>query len=245
MSKITNRNELKLYIHKRLGAPCIATNDLHEDQLDDIIDYAIDRFYEHAMDFAQEERILYLPVSAGVGYVDISNVSPQPTAVNTVLGDYDSDVWSNLNTLFTVENMMLHRWGFNIYQPDVLTFQLMYDWLDFFKTLYGRQYRVEINEHGKLAKILPFPNHSGGIFTCVWVKRPEEELYRFSWIRDYVFAKCLVQIGMNRGKFSGITLPGGGTLNSDMYLNKGEQMIEKLEEALLTEWSTPPDFFVG
>jgi len=50
---------------------------------------------------------------------------------------------------------------------------------------------------------------------------------------------------MNRGKYAGMVLPGGATLNADMYLNKGEEMITKLEESLLTEWSTPPDFFVA
>lgn len=245
MAKITTREELVEYIRRRLGAPCIKTSDLHDLQIDDIIDFALDRFYEQAIGIAQEERILYLPVQQGVGYVDISDVEPTVTAVNEVLSDYNSDIWSNLNTLFTVENMMLHRWGFNIYQPDVITFQIMYEWLDLFKTMYGRQYRVEIDEFGGIARVLPFPRHDGGIFIDVWVKRPEAQLYRHSWIRDYVFAKCMIQIGMNRGKYSGVTLPGGGTLNADMYLNKGEQMVEKLEEALLTEWSEPPDFFVA
>lgn len=245
MSKITDRPSLMSYIHRRLGAGCIKTSDLTDAQLDDIIDVTLDRFYEHAMGFAQEERVLYLPVKKGQGYVDISDVDPKPTACSAVLDDYNTDVWSNLNTLFTVENMMLHRWGFNIYQPDVITFQIMYDWLDFFKTMYGRQHRVMIDEHGQMARILPFPRHDGGIFTMVWVKRPEEQLYNFSWIRDYAFAKALVQIGMNRSKYSGINLPGGATVNGDMYIQKGEQMIEKLEQALLDEWSEPPDFYVG
>jgi len=245
MAKITSRPELIEYIHRRLGAPCIKTSDLHDLQIDDIIDFALDRFYEQAIGIAQEERILYLPVTAGTGWVDISDVTPAVTAVNEVLSDYNSDIWSNLNTLFTVENMMLHRWGFNIYQPDVITFQIMYEWLDMFKTMYGRQYRVEIDEFAQIARILPFPKYNGGLFIDVWVKRPEGQLYRHSWIRDYVFAKCLVQIGMNRGKYAGMVLPGGATLNADMYLNKGEEMITKLEESLLTEWSTPPDFFVA
>lgn len=245
MSKITTRDELKAYIHRRLGSPVVKTADLHDTQLDDIIDFALDRFYEHAMGFAQEERVLYIPVTKGKGYVDISGVSPTVTAAVEVFDTYNSDLWSNLNTLFTVENMMLHRWGFNLYQPDLITFQIMYDWIDMFKTMYGRQYRVVIDEMGQIARITPSPKEDGGIFVGVWVKRPEDQLYRHSWIRDYVFAKCLVQIGMNRGKYSGIPLPGGGTLNGDMYLNKGEEMITKLEEALLTEWSEPPDFYVG
>jgi hypothetical protein len=245
MSKITNREELKQWVHRRLVSPVVKTADLHTDQLDDIIDYALDRFYEQAMDFAQVERILYIPTTAGESIYDISDVSPQPTAVIQVMGDRDTNIWSNLNTLFTVENMMIHKWGFNTYSPDMLTFQIMYDWFDFFKTMYGRVYRVEIWEHAQQAYVLPAPKNDGMLFTAVYAKRPEEELYKYSWIRDYVFAKCLVQIGMNRGKYSGIALPGGGTLNADMYISKGEEMISRLDEQLLLEWSTPPGFEVG
>jgi len=245
MSKITNREELKLWIHRRLGAPCIKTSDLADEQMDDIIDYTLDRFYEQAMDFAQVERLLYIPITAGETQYDISDVTPTPTAVIQVLGDRDTNIWSNLNTLFTIENMMVHKWGFNTYSPDMLTFQMMYDWFDFFKTMYGRQYRVEIWEHSQIAYVLPAPKHDGMLFTAVYAKCPEEELYKYSWVRDYAFAKCLIQIGMNRGKYAGIALPGGGSINSDMYLNKGEEMVTRLDEQLLLEWSTPPGFEVG
>lgn len=245
MSKVTTREELKDFIHRRLGAPCIKTADLADEQFDDIVDFTLDRFYEQAIGFSQEERVLYMPVEEGISYVDLSDVEPQVTASISVIGDYDSNIWNNLNRLFTIENMLIHKWGFNLYTPDLITFQAIYDWMDFFNTMYGLEYRVEINEHGKNARIFPFPKHSGSIFTLVTVKRPESELYNFSWVRDYVFAKCLVQIGMNRSKFTGISLPGGGTLNGDMYITKGEAMIEKLDQQLLEQWSEPPDFIVG
>ncbi len=245
MAKINTRQDLKDYVFRRLGAPCVKTSDLTEDQLDDLIDITLDRFYEQAIDFAQTERILYLPTTQGQNEYDISNVDPQPTAVVQVLGDRDSNVWTNLNTLFTVENMMIHKWGFYSYTPDMVTFQMMYNWMDFFQMMYGRQYRVEIWEHAQTAYVVPTPKHDGVILTAVYAKRPEIELFKYSWIRDYTFAQALVQVGMNRGKYSGVALPGGGTLNFDMYLNKGEEMILKLDEQLLNEWSTPPDFAVG
>ena len=123
MSKITNRTELVSWVHRRLGSPVVKTADLHDEQIDDIIDYTLDRFYEQAMDFAQVERILYIPTTAGESIYDISDVDPQPTAVIQVMGDRDTNMWSNLNTLFTVENMMIHKWGFNSTAPDMLTFK--------------------------------------------------------------------------------------------------------------------------
>ena len=245
MSKITSREDLWDFVHRRLDSPVVKTSDLAPEQFDDIVDFALDRFYEQAIGFAQEERVLYLPITQGIGYVDISDIEPQVTAAIEPLGSESTNVWTNMNRLFTIENMLVHRWGFNLYTPDLITFQSIYNWLDFFQTMYGLQYRVEINEHGGIARILPFPRATGSLFTMVTVKRPESELYKFSWVRDYVYAKCLIQIGMNRGKYSGITLPGGGTLNADMYLQKGETMVEKLEVQLHEEWSEPPDFHMA
>jgi hypothetical protein len=195
---------------------------------------------------AQREQVLYVPVTAGESIVDISEVVPEPTSVvNVIDGGGSSHMWTNMNTLFTMENMMIQRWGFNLNAPDLLTFQMVYNWMDNFNTLYGLQYRGEINEKAKTLTISPFPKSDGGMFFVVYAKCPEVELYKYSWVQDYTYAMILVQMGMNRGKYSGMVMPGGGSLNFEMYLSKGETMIEKLEAQLLSEWSEPTDFFVG
>jgi hypothetical protein len=246
MSKVNTREDMVRYIHRRLGMPVLKTSDLHPDQLDDIIDEATTRFYEHAMGFAQEERILYLPVERGVAEYDISGLDRMPTAVREVTSDNLSSVnWKNFNRLFTIENLVVNRFAFNFRSPDLLTFQTINMWLDFFGTMYGKMYRAEINEKRQTLYMLPFPEASGSVLFLVWVKRPEEEIFDYSWVKDYVFAKSLVQIGMNRSKYSGIALPGGGNLNGEMYLSKGEEMVSRLTEQLYNEWSEPPDFEIA
>ncbi|RLI46211.1 hypothetical protein DRO61_09520 [Candidatus Bathyarchaeota archaeon] len=248
MAKITDRDSLKEYIHSRLGAPCVSTADLTDEQLDFIIDHTLNRFHEQAVGFSQEERILYVPVEKQVAIVDISDVELQPTAAVEVIyneGDRNTNIWSNLNTLFTVENMMIHKFGFNLNSPDMLTFQMTYDWMDFFTMMYSKQYQVEINEFGRYAKITPPPDHSGGMFIAVYVRRPEVELFNYSWVQNYAYGKALIQIGMNRSRFTGVTLPGGGTSNAEMYINMGTVIIEKLEEELHSEWTEPTNFYMG
>lgn len=243
MAIVKNREDLTRYIHHRLGAPTVKTSDLTPEQLDDIIDEALVRFYEHAIGFAQEEKILYLPVEKGVSTYDISGLDRKVSAVREVTGDSMSSVnWKNFNRLFTIENMIVNRFAFNMRTPDILTYQTMHMWLDTFSMLYGKMYRASVNEHAETISILPFPEADGAMMFLVYVKRPEEDIFNYSWIKDYIFAKCLIQVGMNRSKYSGIALPGGGTLNGDMYLSKGEDMVNKLTDQLYNEWSEPPDF---
>jgi hypothetical protein len=243
---IQTRQDIIDYAKSRIGFPTVSVCDINDSQIDFILDFAINRFYEQAIGFAQKERVLYIPVEKGNHIVDISEVDPQPTSVITVIDDHSNhNMWTNINSLFTMENMMIHKWGFNLNAPDMLTFQMIYNWMDNFNTMFGLQYRAEINEKAKEVYITPSPRSDGGMFLGVYAKVPEEELYSYSWIHEYVYAKCLVQIGMNRGKYSGQALPGGGMLNAEMYLTKGEEMVARLEEQLLLEWSEPADFFVG
>ena len=243
---IETREEVVNYIKMRLGSPSVSVCEISDEQINLLIDYSLNRFYEQAIGFSQREQVLYIPIEKGQSVVDISDVTPQPTSVTTVIDNTSgSNMWTNINTLFTMENMMIHKWGFNLNTPDMLTFQMVYNWMDFFNTMYGLQYRAEIHEKAKQVYISPMPKEDGGMFLGVYVKIPEEDLFSYSWIQEYAYAKALIQIGMIRGKYAGQSLPGGGSLNFEMYLTKGEEMVARLEEQLLSEWSEPTDFFVG
>ena len=241
---VESRTDLYNYVVARIGLPCSSANDVNEVQFNSIVDEVLLKFYEYAIGFSQEERVLYLPTTAGQTIYDISAVEPQPTAVITEFDSFNTNMWTNLNTLFTIENMMIHKWGFNLNTPDMLTFQMIYNWLDFFKTMYGRQYTGEINEKAKTIKIMPMPNDDGGIFFAVYAKRPEVECIQYSWVQRMVYARMLQQIGFNRGKFSNITLPGGATINYEIYYNRGIELENQLQDELLSTWSEPIDFRV-
>jgi hypothetical protein len=239
---VTSREDLYNYVVARIGLPCSGSSDVNQVQFDSIVDEVLLKFYEYAMGFSQEERVLYLPTVAGQTIYDISEVDPQPTAVITEFDSFNTNMWTNLNTLFTIENMMIHKWGFNLNTPDMLTFQMIYNWLDSFKTLYGRQYQGEINEKAKTIKIMPMPQDDGGIFFAVYAKRPEVECIQYSWVQRMVYARMLQQIGFNRGKYSNITLPGGATINYEMYYTRGVELENQLTEELYSAWSEPIDF---
>lgn len=242
---IETREDLFAYVKARIGIPCSGASDINQVQFDSILDEVLLKFYEYAIGFSQEERVLYLPTTKGQTIYDISAADPQPTSVITEFDSFNTNMWTNLNTLFTVENMMIHKWGFNLNSPDMLTFQMIYNWLDFFKTMYGRQYVGEINEKAKTIKIMPMPPDDGGIFFAVYAKRPENEMLQYSWVQRMTYARMMQQVGFNRGKFSNITLPGGATINYDIYYTRGIELENQLMEELYSQWSEPPNFEIA
>jgi hypothetical protein len=245
MGDITTRDELYTYVSLRIGLPCSGSNDVNKTQFDSIVDEVTLKFYEYAIGYSQEERVLYLPVIAGETIYDLSKVDPQPTAVITEFDSFNTNMWTNLNILFSIESMMIHKWGFNLNTPDMLTFQMIYNWLDSFKTLYGRQYQAEINEKAKTIKIMPMPQDDGAIFFAVYSKRPEKDILGYSWVQRMCYAKTLIQIGFNRGKYSNITLPGGASINYDIYYTRGVELENQLMEELITSWSEPINFEIA
>lgn len=246
-TKITDRDSLKCYIYHRLGTPILRTNDLHNDQLDFIIDTVLQRFYEQAIEFAQSREVLVVPVKRSISLYDISDVNPEPTAVidvitGSTMGNVSRDIG---NILFTYDNFLVKQFSQNLRMPDIVTFQLISQWLDLYSMLYTFKIGGRINEKARTITINPSPRTDGIAVFEVYAKRPEEELYQYSWVQQMCFARALEQIGMNRIKFTGAALPGGGSLNGDMYISRGQDMINKLEEELLTEWTGIPDFYMG
>lgn len=240
------RDDIRTYVRSRLGEPVVSTCDLTDDQLNLIIDMAVQLFYEQAIGYSQEQRILYLPVEKGQSIYDISDIDPCVTSCYMEVGeDAGTNFFGAFNTLFTFHNLNFKHFGFEFGQPEVLTFQMIHSFLDAFDTLYRYEHHAEVDELAGTIKLLPPPRHSGQIFHLVYVRRAEENILTYSWIRDYVYAEALIQIGMNRGKFTGIVMPGGATVNFDAFITKGETMRERLLEDLRIKWSEPTDFFIA
>ena len=88
-----------------------------------------------------------------------------------------------------------------------------------------------------------------GVITC-YVERPIRDLIKEQWVYKYASALCKIVIGRVRGKFTGVSLLGGGTLNTDL-LAEGIGERDALEKMLLEGASPgmgdadPCCFFVG
>ena len=52
-------------------------------------------------------------------------------------------------------------------------------------------------------------------------------------------------MGANLIKFQGTQLPGGITMNGEFIYNEGKEMVQKLEDEMLTVYETMPMDMIG
>ena len=76
----------------------------------------------------------------------------------------------------------------------------------------------------------------------VQVEPPLWELYGDIMVRRLALAWAKIILGQIRGKFEGITLPGGGNVSKEIGA-EGKEELEKLEERLKTDRSRGQEWF--
>ena len=74
------------------------------------------------------------------------------------------------------------------------------------------------------------------------IEPPLDELYGNEHVKKLTLAYCKIMLGTIRGKFDGITLPGGGTVSKDIGA-EGKEELEKTMESLRTETAGMPEIF--
>lgn len=112
--------------------------------------------------------------------------------------------------------------------------------------MYTVSMNIQLLELEHKCVISPAPTSKGVIALGVVRRVPDEAMYTHQWVRNYSLAKTMIDIGMNSGQYTNLTFPGGSSINFELFLSKGELMIEKLEKQLTDDhmYSLPCDFFV-
>ena len=85
------------------------------------------------------------------------------------------------------------------------------------------------------------------IMECMKFINPEEypDVYGNLWLKRYYKEKVKYQWGTNLSKYSGMTLPGGVTLDGSTMMQEAEVNLDKLKDELYTDWSSPLTFYIG
>ncbi len=166
---------------------------------------------------------------------------------------------TGINTLFTIEQTLAQQTYFSYamgnYGFDLVSWYTLKNWLETREKLLAQQRSYTFDPRTQLLRMYPQPNASDsnvrfyGVVSC-YVERPIRDVIKELWVYQYSLALSKIVVGRIRGKYTGTTLFGGGSLDAGMYQ---EGMTEKasLEEQLLTGAapgqgdSDPPLFFVG
>lgn len=160
-----------------------------------------------------------------------------------------------VNTLFTLEQTLAQQTYFSYamgnYGFDLVSWYTLKEWLDTREKLLAIRRDLKFDERTQYLQMYPQPGGSRfyGVVSC-YLERPIRDLVKEQWVYEYAVALTKIVIGRVRGKFTGIGLLGGGTLNTDL-LQEGLSEKKDLEQMLLTGASAgfgdaaPPLFFVG
>lgn len=253
MASPASRSQLKDYCLRKLGFPVIDIN-VDDDQLEDRIDDALQKFRDYHYD-GTEEIYLAHQVTAG----DISNtyitVADSIVGVSSILPINSGTIASNSSA------------GFNIFD---INYQIRLN--DFYNLLSSSYtYYVIAREHLAMLDMivtgeLPFTYNkkvnqidiqmdwTGRIavgdflvFKATRIVDPTtySKVYNDSWLKSYTTALFKMQWGNNLSKYTNYTLPGGLVVNGEKIYTDAIAEVELLHTKLREEYELPPQMLVG
>jgi len=253
MASPASRSQLKDYCLRKLGFPVIDIN-VDDDQLEDRIDDALQKFRDYHYD-GTEEIYLAHQVTAG----DVSNtyitVADSIVGVSSILPINSGTIASNSSA------------GFNIFD---INYQIRLN--DFYNLLSSSYtYYVIAREHLAMLDMivtgeLPFTYNkkvnqidiqmdwTGRIavgdflvFQATRIVDPTtySKVYNDSWLKSYTTALFKMQWGNNLSKYTNYTLPGGLVVNGEKIYTDAIAEVELLHTKLREEYELPPQMLVG
>ena len=244
---VTNRDQLKEYVLRALGAPLV-TIDVTEEQIDDRIDQAIAYFNEYYWDGITKELFKHQITAE-----DISNkFIPVPdhiwsltrvfSASNSGGGQpniFDLEYQLRMNDLRDLTSTSLIYYSQVMSHISLLDYMLNAQRQFRFNRLAGKLYldldwEAKIRE-GEWILVEAYAALDPAQSPKMWNERI---------FKEYVIALIKSQWATNIKKYSNISLPGGVMLDGQSLYQEANDEIRDIEEHILNN-SAPLDMFMG
>jgi len=197
--------------------------------------------------------------NTGVGFLNSFDYDVMDYRKVIAVVDFEEGSTTGINTLFTIEQTLAQQTYFSYamgnYGFDLISWYVLKDWLKMREKLLATKPSYDFDDRTQILRLYPQPRSSRdsstqyyGVIQC-YVERPLKDIIKEQWVYQYSLALTKIVLGRIRGKFSGTTLFGGGTINADM-LAEGLKEKEELETKLYEGApgfgdAEPPMFFVG
>jgi hypothetical protein len=274
MAKPSTRQELIDYCKRQLGAPVLQIN-IDDDQVDDVIDTAIQYYQEYHFDGIER---MYLKHQFTADDAEKFKASNQETT------SPDNDTWEKRNNYIEVPDHVIgiqkvfgissnfsrnDMWGFGnqYFLMDVFSFSSGYTFGHFdlanyymikqyFETMdmvinTGALVEYRFNQRqDRLYIDIDVDRIRAGnylLIDCYRALDPEEwsQVFNDSFVKRYATALMKRMWGQNLIKYNNVQLPGGITLNGRQIWEDGDAEVKDLEARMLTDYSLPPMDLIG
>ena len=260
MAKLNSRQNLIDYCLRRLGHPVIEIN-VDDQQLEDRVDDALQLFRE----YADGSRRVYFPVQITAQhisdkYIDLSNPTGSAETefsgriLDVVKVFMVGDSTSNVNFFDIKYQMRLNDLAdLATGVGDLAYYEQMQQYLSLIDLKLTGHPQIQYNRY--LDRLFIFGDlRDGGdikagdfIMVEMYVELNETVTSQYDniFLKNYTTALIKKQWGENLGKFEGMQLPGGVTLNGRQLIDDAKEELEREHEKLRNEYDNPPFFFMG
>ena len=272
MAKPNSKDGLKESALRKLGKPVLEIN-VDDDQVDDLIDDAIQYFHERHGEgidrvflkhkLLEVEKTTLTGVAStttvtstqggipSLEYEENANFLPLPDSVIGVNKVFKMDSSSISDGLFNIKYQIFLNDLYYYGAIDLLNYAQVKSYLETIDYLLNPDTQVRFNKkNSKLYLDIDLKELTENhylIIDCYRVVDPESEtaVYNDHWLKQYTTSLIKKQWGQNLIKFQGVKLPGGLELNGRQIYDDAVAEIEKHEEKLMTEYALPPLDMVG
>ena len=252
---ITTRQGLIDYCLRRLGSPVTEIN-VDDDQVSDRIDDALEYFAEYHFDGVEKVFLKHTmtqtdmdneyiamddPASpVGGAVVSVLRVLPIPNFNAFQTGFFNEEYQLRLNDLENFQSSTMINWAmsqsnfslvehlFSV-QPTLL-FNRKQNKI-YLETDWANKFDVDT-----ILIIEAYRSLDPATYT---------EVYNDMFLKKYATALIKQQWGSNLKKFTGVTLPGGITLDGQTIFSEATEEITKIEEEMNMKYELPPDGIIG
>lgn len=271
MSKPSTRQELIDYCLRRLGYPVLEIN-VDDDQIDDLVDDAIQHFQDYHFDGIQR---VYLKHKITAAEKETLKTGITTTTATSTVGVTSVDWTEGQNFLqlpdhvlgvekvFKMDNSTISSGLFNIkYQLflndlyyygalDLLNYTMTKTYLEDLSRIITPDVQLRFNKkQSRLYLDIDFGSMSDDTFIvldCYRLVDPADasKVYNDWWLKKYTTSLIKKQWGQNLIKFQGVMLPGGVSLNGRQIYDDAIREIEELDRELRETYETPPLDLIG
>ena len=271
MSKPSTRQGLIDYCLRRLGYPVLEVN-VDDDQIDDLIDDAIQYFQERHFDgvermllkheITKENKetlktgITTTTANSTVGittttFTESQNFIQLPDHVLGVERVLKMDASTISSGLFNIKYQIFLNDLYYYGALDLMNYAMTKTYLEDLSRIITPDTQLRFNKKNhRLYLDIDFGQLSDDTFIIIDGYRlldPSDApaIYNDFWLKKYATAIIKKQWGMNLIKFNGVLLPGGVQLNGRQIYEDALKEIEEIEYSLKTEYEIPPLDLIG
>lgn len=252
MARITTLDGFRDYIKLVLGQPIINV-EVTDEQFDQLIEDAVQDFQRYTYGEATFRDVITLPLTSGVSAYQLTE------EVDSILDIALSFNNNGINDLFSPQHTVLYNDWINGNYPGgsgasngaaglggamvMGNYDISMIYLKEIEDHFVRKYHCDFNPNSYMVRIWPTPNIDTVAMLTVYKKETAINLYNNPLLKKLARARVKILWGEIINKYA-MTLPGGGNINGDKIIDRGEKEEAAALESIVKE-SEPPLFLIG